>query len=475
MGIGKSHRLSRCAPCHSHMFQDNACGKPVQSLPGRIIPVLTSSFNGNATLRLNRSPTTQRLIFEWRRLSRQDAITISFKLLRHLCSAGIWILLLPLTIALHLGGFRRVPVFTERIGHLALEPDCLLKEQALGNIPARRWFMLAPSGKVANRHLLLYWKPFIHIVENPMLCFLLQSMSRWIFMRQDIGNYILAVNDSQQAYRIYAQWGPRPPLVALSHTDTEWAAVALQQLGLPESAWFVCVHVREPGFSPVDEEIHAHRNADIDAAIPAIEEITRRGGWVIRIGDPSMKPIAPMPRLIDYAHHPIKSERLDIILCARARFILGNTSGLALVGTVFGVPCALANMIPFSALGIGVRDISISKLLWDEGRSRYLTIPEILASPVANYTYARQYRQSGIRAVENSAEDIHELVIEMLDSIENAHASAISDSRIVSSSMTLVHLQPHHYGYGGLARFCSKFVLEYSANTAANNPPRQQE
>ena len=42
-----------------------------------------------------------------------------------------------------------------------------------------------------------------------------------------------------------------------------------------------------------------------------------------------------------------------------SKFILGNTSGIALVGSIFGTPCALANMTPISASGFNSKDISI--------------------------------------------------------------------------------------------------------------------
>lgn len=65
------------------------------------------------------------------------------------------------------------------------------------------------------------------------------------------------------------------------------------------------------------------------------------------MGDTTMEPLPFLPQVIDYAHHPLRSPRLDIILCARARCILGNTSGIFLVGSIFGVPSA-ANMVPMS-------------------------------------------------------------------------------------------------------------------------------
>lgn len=397
-----------------------------------------------------------RLHYEWCRLSRDSLQVLAWKLSKKLLSIVLGILLLPLSTLLHLAGFRRVTVFTDRIGHLAIEPDCLIKEQTMGLIPKRKWFILAPPGRVANEHLLRYWDPFFLIFRGRIICFILASMSRWGIMRHNISHYMLAVSNAQASYRIYAQWGDRPPLLFLTKADEEWGTQALCQMGLPEGAWFVCVHAREAGFSPIDEEHHAHRNSSIEATIPAMQEITKRGGWVIRIGDPTMKPLPPLPQTIDYAHHSIKCDRLDIILCAKARFILGNTSGIALVGSLFGVPCALANMIPFPALGLGPKDISIPKLLWSETSSRYLTYQEVLNSPISSYIYANQYRESGLRVEENSAEDIRWLALEMIRNLENLSQNNFHTDK--QDFQLVKKLSTHHYGYGGVASISSHFV-----------------
>jgi putative glycosyltransferase (TIGR04372 family) len=381
-------------------------------------------------------------------------------------------MLLPLTIALHLAGYRRITVFTQRIGHLALEPDCLLKEQALGFIPKHRWFILAPPKLVANRHLLSYWKPLIRVYEGRFSCYILASMSRWGFMRHDISRYILAVNKAQAAYRIYALWGDRPPLLALAPADEEWGGHALRELGLPDGVWFVCVHVREPGFSPVDEELHAHRNGSIEATLPAIQEITRRGGWVIRIGDPSMQPLPPISHVINYAHHSTKCERLDIILCARARFLLGNTSGIALVSSIFGVPCAIVNMIPTPTLWFNTHDLSIPKLLWSEHLGRHLRFDEIMASPVSNFRYAKLFIEARIRAEENSAEDIRDLTMEMLDRLEGCFAESDADRERQVRYHSLYRIG--HHSFGSASRIGTLFLRKYQ-NLMISNDTRQGE
>ncbi|MDA0225585.1 MAG: TIGR04372 family glycosyltransferase, partial [Proteobacteria bacterium] len=349
-----------------------------------------------------------------------------------------WLALLPVTLTLHLAGFRRLTVLTGRIGHLAAEPDSFLKARALGQVPPGRYFLVAPPGEVANETLLSYWSPHIPTVRGRTASWLLLAMSRWVLMRHDMSGYILRLGASQMVYRINADWRGRPPLLALSENDRVWSRARFAELGLPEGAWFVCVHVREPGFSPADDAAHAHRNGEPRAVRAAMEEIVRRGGWCVRMGDASMTPLEPMDGVIDYAHHPLRSARLDVMLCAQARFFLGNTSGLALVSSVFGVPSALANMIPLSILGILPADLNIAKLLRSPRSGRLLGFAEILDSPAGDFRYARLYADAGLETLENSPDEILELVREMLDRISGAWAPAAEDEALQHRFMMLL-------------------------------------
>jgi putative glycosyltransferase (TIGR04372 family) len=384
-------------------------------------------------------------------------------LARRIVSAGgafcLWLLLLPLTLILHGLGYRRLTVITGRIGHLAAEVDCFLKAQALGELPVRRWFLLAPSGQVANAHLMTYWRQRLPVVTHPVACLLLGTMSRWIFLRYDVSHYVLKLGATQDIYRLNADWGGRPPQLALTDEDRTWSRTALAELGIPDGTWFVCIHVREPGFSPADEAAHAHRNGDPAALLPAVAEIVRRGGVCVRMGDPSMSRLTGIPGLIDYAHHPLRSPRMDIVLCARTRFFLGNSSGLALVSSVFGVPSVLVNMIPLSALAVLPVDLATPKLLRDAGDGRLLRFDQILTSPAGDFRYASLFAKAGLVPVENEPEDILAVVCEMIDRLDGRFAVAPEDEALQRRFMKL--FRPGHYSYGAASRIGGAFLRRY--------------
>jgi putative glycosyltransferase (TIGR04372 family) len=371
----------------------------------------------------------------------------------------LWLALLPITIVLHLAGFRRLTVLAGRIGHLAAEPDSFLKARALGMIGAGRHFILVPRGGAANSAMLDYWRPHIPVIEHRLAYLILGAMSSRALMRHDMSRYVLKLNASQEIYRINAAWDGRAPLLTVSQGDLFWSDERFVELGLPRGAWFVCVHVREPGFSPADEAVHAHRNADPRAVRAAVEEIVRRGGWCVRMGDPSMTPMDLMPGLIDYAHHRLRCQRLDVLLCARARFFFGNTSGLALVSSAFGVPCALVNLIPMSVLAVLPGDLAIHKLHRLDRESRMLRFDEILGSPVGDFRYAKLYADAGITPIENTCDEIFALVCEMLDRLEGRFVEKPEDQELQKRFMGL--FRPGHYSYGAASRVGAAFLRKH--------------
>jgi putative glycosyltransferase (TIGR04372 family) len=371
----------------------------------------------------------------------------------------LWITLLPASTIGHVMGFRVLNVRVEHIGHLALEPDTLLKEYKLGILRQMRWILLAPPNKVANEHLLSYWIPFFKTVRSPYLCSILRIMSKHIFMREDVSRYISRFFEKQDIYEINAEWGERPPLISLSEDDDNWGNQQLLELGVPPGSWFVAIHAREAGFLPKNEVIQSHRNANINNTFLAMQEIIRRGGTCIRMGDSTMTPLKEIPGVIDYPFHRLKSSRLDVVLCAKAKFFLGSTSGLAFVSSIFGVPIAHANMIPVETLGIRYCDLSIPKFLWSNRLNRYLTYKEIFSLGYSSYFFSHQYANAGIRVDENTAEDIQDLAIEMMERLNGSHLESEQEKARQLNYLEL--FQPDNYSWGAKSKICNDFLTRH--------------
>jgi hypothetical protein len=214
-----------------------------------------------------------------------------------------------------------------RIGHLATEVDAFLKESELGLIPRGRTILLISRKRAANRALLDCFRQHMTVWDHPLVCSVLAEIARIPAVRLPLGRPIVGLGEAARYPNINWLWGDRPPAVRLTPRIEADGRALLTRMGVPGDAWFVALHVREEGYSPADDSDHAHRNADISTYQAAIRAIVETGGWVIRVGDASMTPLAPMDRVVDYATSPEKTDWMDLWLCAHCRFLIGTTSG----------------------------------------------------------------------------------------------------------------------------------------------------
>jgi putative glycosyltransferase (TIGR04372 family) len=256
-------------------------------------------------------------------------------------------------------------------------------------------------------------------------------------------------------------YGRRPPVLRLTEEHRIRGIICRRMLGLPDDAWYVAVHCRERGYVPT-EPIHNFRDVSVENYFPAMNAIVERGGWCVRMGDPSMKPLPPMKNVIDYALHPLRSDWMDVFLCATCKFVLASSSGLCNVANVFGVPSAVANHAPLSVVyGLGAFDLGIPKFFWSNPEDRCLTFPELLNSPAGNFRYQYLYDEADIRVEENNPDDIRALALEMNDIVEGKAVYTEEDERLQSQFRSL--FRDGHYTYGAGGRIGRDFLRKYQA------------
>lgn len=352
-------------------------------------------------------------------------------------------------------------VLVSRIGHLCVEPDCYLKEEILGEHPKFKALILAPRGSVANEHILSYWKPYIKFISSPLLCAILKPLTNNRFTTYNILRYANVINYAADYPRIQARYNKsgRGALLALTDLDICRGRDLLQKLGMPRDAWFVCVHCREEGY--ISGEGQTYRNADITSYLPAIEAIIERGGWVVRLGDPSMKKFPTNKYIIDYAHSDDKSDWADVFLGAACKFFLGSASGLSGISHVFGIPSAITNQAPISVvLPYLSKDLGIPKLFYSQAEGRYLNFVELFGSSIGNFRFDSLYKEAGICVIDNTSEDIKELAMEMLDRIDSRIDYTAEDD-ILQNNFKLL-MNSNHYSCNSPARVGRAFLKKYS-------------
>ncbi len=350
------------------------------------------------------------------------------------------------------------PAFS-RIGHLAAEPDCFVKEGRLGLRPRCVGVLLVPRAEAANPCLLDYWRQRLWVVSSPFWVRLLGPLAEIPAFQYPTDPYVTAINDTATFGAIQAAYAGRPPVLKLTAAHRARGESELRKLGIPEGAWIVAVHCREGGYDANEPGARA-RNVAIETYLPALRAVVERGGWCVRMGDPTMTPLPPTPGVTDYAHSALRSDWMDVFLCARAKFLLGSASGLAALASVFGTPCALANQaLPAIAFPYGPADLFIPKALRDLRTGRLLTLAEILGGRLGNARFSHCLELARTGTEDNTPEDIRELVLEMLDELDGAFRETDEDRAYQTTYRKL--LGPGHYTCGAASRFGRLFLRRH--------------
>lgn len=359
-----------------------------------------------------------------------------------------------------------------RIGHLATEPQFYVKAGMVSARPEYRAIMLGSRGMVANTSLRDYWKRYFKVITNPIAELPLRPLA-WmaptryqlypldIEITADDGKTLTGHPGYDDVFIRYAERFGDAPVLTLTAQHEERGRRVLEQLGMPRGEWFVALHVREDGFIP---SRHSQlRNDDIHDFLGAVELITSRGGWVVRLGNPTMKPLPQMPNVIDYVFTDARSEWMDIFLLGSCRCFLGSDSGPVVVPALFGRPAAVIGMIPMGHGFIVPDSLYIPKLYQSRKGGRCLTFPEILLSELRDLWTTEQFEEADLTWVDNTRQEISALTSEMLDRLDGVASYTEEDERLRNAFRSLLLAKSNEKTSGAGSHIGRDFVQQHKA------------
>ncbi len=364
----------------------------------------------------------------------------------------------------HRPGRRYFELSVTNIGEYAIL-DMLEKRRQLGWSTDEEILVLCHRERIVNRAYLAYWEKYFRLLIHDGGPAEALVPPGYVALDQ---KYVLDLPNGEvvrkERYHNVAQaeWEAqgRAPLLSLrdEHRARGWAA--LEACGVPPDAWLVTLHVREGGYRYESERAkHEARNADILTYLPAIQEITARGGWVIRLGHAEVTPLPELPQVIDYARGPLKADWMDVFLIATCRFFVGTDSGPCHMPASFGVPAVLTNVYPASARPWSGGDLYIPKLLRSQVEERNLSFRELFDPPHYDKAVGSMLAGLKIAVVDNSRDEISEVVVEMMDRLDGGFATSDADDAL---QRQFDDLDTHDsYGVGG--RVGREFLRRHEA------------
>lgn len=323
-----------------------------------------------------------------------------------------------------------------RIGHLVFETDLYLCERRSGLHPRRSLDLFYFDSPPCNRQAAAMFRRRMWI--HPLVR-RLDRVNKWLPGGTAHEVKILGRDTFFTPRDTHDLLAGAPANLRFSAAERRRGDQQLQQLGIPPDAAVVCIHNRdsaflEQKFPHENWDYHEYRDFPVGDFRLAVAELVRRGYYVVRVGQQVAEPLVDTsPRVIDYASGR-PTDFLDLYLCSRCRFFVGNTSGLFLAATAFRRPVLSVNHIPLGSVSVcGRRDLVLPKLLWSEEKHRLLSFREVVESGTANRYLGADYAAAGLRPVNNDPEEILAAVVELDDRLHGRFQATPQDERLAAA------------------------------------------
>ncbi len=304
------------------------------------------------------------------------------------------------------------------VGHTALI-DIFLKAQVLGIIKRKNNIILGELSSFANPCLMKYWENHCRLIDNQKIVNYLTKITYPI--EENLASFECSdgkiLNLEEFAMKTQLQWESenRNHLINLTDEHKKRGYELLHKIGVPKGGWFCGLHVREG-----NDDLSAIRNAKISSYMLAIEEISKMGGWVIRLGDKSMQHhYAPGLNYIDYVFSEHQSDWMDVFIWSEGRFFIGTGSGPSAIPICFGKPVAFSNWGPLGKRQWGKIDLFLPKIYVYKSTQIPLTMEERLYSHFAYHESYKALESMGVEVLDNSPEEIKDLISEMYTKINS--------------------------------------------------------
>ena len=162
-----------------------------------------------------------------------------------------------------------------------------------------------------------------------------------------------------------------------------------------------------------------------------------------------MTPLPPMPQLIDYAHHEIRCDWMDVFLGATCQFCIGTSSGYYVVPLSFGKPILLTNVSNICTYyELTRQDLFLPRWLINSANEQTLSFEQYMSPSASMLMNDKQFSDAGLYWVENTPEELEYATREMLQRTSDSTSSPQSDDDLQRRFKTIA--EKCGLKYGGL-------------------------
>jgi putative glycosyltransferase (TIGR04372 family) len=325
---------------------------------------------------------------------------------------------------------------SNRIGHF-LHADWYFCEREYYGIPKRTldlFYSFTAGTQIANNAFFRLWKrKIIFIPFGNFIHGLVRYNQKWFGAHQfQIPQQYALPLQKRVAVAVLFR---KTPCIEFSEKEEKRGEQYLSKLGIPDNGEFVCFHARDSAylnttFPNRQWKLHDVRDSNIDHCIPAVKLLTEEGYTAVRMGSVIEKKINPsLTGVVDYASTELRNDFLDVYLSAKCRFFICSSSGIATMPEAFRRPMVYTNWHAIGQISNWVNNaLVIPKKIFSRQINRVLTFKEIIDLEIAGTVDPDTLKRHQVEFVENTPEEISEVVLEMHQRLNGSWKTETGDA-----------------------------------------------
>ncbi len=309
---------------------------------------------------------------------------------------------------------------SSKIGPLVMITEMGLCEQENGIQPDRnKTLNIYHQGQkfICNKQLLKMWGRILRIY--PFSRYFYNVLSSFTFGKAHI---IGAEKDGRDMRGLLEKTSPH---ISFLESEVTQSIKELSKIGIKDEDKYVLIINRgknytKQTFPEIDTSHNDFRNCSIKNYLLMAENLIKRGYSVIRVGQFTDEPIvSSYKKIIDYDRQGFRSDLLDIYLAKNCKYIVGCDTGYMHVpGYLFRKPTVHVNFSQIERLLPHLKDwLFIFKKYWLKSEKRFMRINEIIKSKAGRFNTYQEYSKLGIELIENTPEEINDVVNEMEENL----------------------------------------------------------
>jgi len=316
-------------------------------------------------------------------------------------------------VNIRFGGF-----VSNRIGHLCGNTNVYLSERAAGQ--HKNYHLWTHYGPICNKQLAKMIGRVLPV--DPTRFTVLMVLINKMFKGWEKHDTCSITWDRDPA-NLNEKY---PPHFSFTADEEARGRHGTASLGIPMGHKWVCLIVRDGAYLP-GLSYHSYRDSDIDTYGDAALLLARLGYYVVRMGAKVAKPFTVKhPRIIDYAMNGKRTDFLSIYLAAKCTFCITSSTGLDAVCEAFKRPMCFVNFAPVEHLRTYIpQSIAIWKHHEKDGKR--MSIEEIHKADAGQFQQAQEFENAEIKLVDNTPQEIADVVHEMVEMIGGVYVPAKQD------------------------------------------------